>query len=196
MKRFQRTALGALLIIGTLCGMAAAVSADSLWPEQAGSIYAKKAKGYKAGDLLTVIVVEQAQATQRAATNSDENGSVSAGGSGKLDFIPQLGANWDSESSGAGTTTRGGSLSARLTVQIKEITPEGLLVVEGQQSIKVNKENQLLKIRGKIRPEDVSSSNTVLSSVIADASIEYQGTGTVGETQGTGVLTRFFHWLF
>jgi len=107
-----------------------------------------------------------------------------------------LKGDWESKYEGTGSTTRGGSLTAKLTVTISEITPEGLLLVEGKQTIKVNNENQVLTVKGKIRPEDVSQSNTVYSTYVADAVIEYQGKGTLGDTQRPGILTRIFNWIF
>jgi len=173
------------------------VKADSLWNEGVGSLYEETPRHFKVGDLITVIIVEQATASQNAESSNGKKDSVSAdAGTGALKFLPELGAGWDSEYEGTGSTVRKGSLSAKLTVTVAGMTPEGALLIEGSQVIKVNKEDQVLKVRGKIRPEDVSADNTVYSTFVADAEIEYQGKGTVGETQSSGILSRFFHWLF
>ncbi|HOP74286.1 MAG TPA: flagellar basal body L-ring protein FlgH [Bacillota bacterium] len=183
--------LSLLLISGAAFG-------DSLWTENSNSLYKSQPRSFKVGDLITIIIVEQATASQKASSSNGKDGSLSAGpGTGVLkDVIPELKGDWESKYEGTGSTTRGGSLTAKLTVTISEITPEGLLLVEGKQTIKVNNENQVLTVKGKIRPEDVSQSNTVYSTYVADAVIEYQGKGTLGDTQRPGILTRIFNWIF
>jgi flagellar L-ring protein precursor FlgH len=186
-----------LLVIMVTLSITEAVRADSLWSDNNSSLYTKKASQFRAGDLLTVIVVEQASASQKAESSNGEKGDLSASGNGTLgSLLPSFGSEWDSNYKGKGNTTRGGSLSATLTVEIKEVMPNGILVLEGKQVIRVNTEDQILTIKGKTRSEDVSSANIVMSTSISDAVIEYQGKGTVGETQKPGILSKFFHWLF
>ena len=171
--------------------------AGSLWSEQSDSLYINKMRPFHEGDLLTISIVEQASATQSADSSNSKSGDVNGNaGKGLLQFLPQLGAGWDSKSEGAGSTTRGGSLKARITVTVKEVMPNGNLKLEGMQQIKVNKENQTIKITGMARSEDVTSDNVISSTCIADAKIEFEGNGTVGEAQNTGLLTKIFHWLF
>ncbi|TCL75271.1 flagellar L-ring protein precursor FlgH [Hydrogenispora ethanolica] len=189
--------LGVVLAVIGLMAMPMAAAADSLWSDRNVSPFSGKRIAYKAGDLLTVVIVESASATQKAESNNGESGSVSASGSGSMGkLLPALGTDWKSSSDGKGTTTRGGTITAKITVTVLEVNPEGLLTIEGRQMIKVNKEEQILKITGTVRPEDIASDNTIYSTYIANAAIEYQGSGTVGDTQGTGILTRIFHWIF
>ena len=196
-NHFKKMLFRLLLVSIGLCLFQAAAAADSLWSDRNLSPFSGKKTAYKAGDLLTVVIVEQTSATQKADSSNSEKGAVSAGGSGKLGkILPQLGADWGSSSDGQGTTTRGGTFSAKITVMVTSVSPDGLLTIEGKQMIKVNKEEQVLRITGVIRPEDISSDNLIYSTYIADAAIEYQGNGTVGDTQGTGILTKIFHWIF
>jgi flagellar L-ring protein FlgH len=184
------------LVMIALLSFCSLVLADSLWNNQSGSLYGNKPRSFQVGDLITIIIVEQAKATSEAKSSNGEKGSVSAGpGTGILGVIPQMGVNWDNNFDGKGTTTRGGSLNAKLTVQVKEVNPNGILVLEGRQVIKVNEENQVLTITGMARTEDVSIDNIVLSSNVANAVIEYKGKGIVGDGQKPGVLSQFFHWL-
>lgn len=205
MKRMQQLAATFLFFTALLLMAVSATLADSLWSEQSNSLYGNqgsslygpKSRIFQVGDLLTINIVEQAQASQQAASSNDKKGSVLSGpGSGLLNALPQMGASWDSSYNGDGATTRGGSLSATITVQVKEVNPNGTLMVEGRQVIKVNGEEQVLKISGLARTEDISPQNVILSSYIASAVIEYQGKGTIGETQNSGFITKFFHWLF
>lgn len=193
----KNTFMWRIIIIVFCLMMAAPAWADSLWSDQSQSLYTNKPRTFKTGDLITILIVEQASASQEASSSNDKKGSIGAGpGKGPLNFIPEIGVDWNSKSAGDGSTTRGGTLKAKITVEVKEVKPNGVLAVEGLQEIKVNKENQTIKISGRARPEDVSSDNLILSTCIANAKIEFQGNGTVGETQNVGLLTKIFHWLF
>ncbi len=154
-------------------------------------------KAYKEGDLVTIVVVEQAQATQTASTQSGKEGSVGIGpGLGLLDFIPLLRASGGDDLSSRGTTSRGSSLQTKITAQIVERLPNGNFVIEGKHSFTLNGENQQIYIRGVVRPDDIDGNNQVLSTQIADAEISYEGFGVVGDKQKPGILTRLFQWLF
>ena len=198
MNKMKQLLIGLAIIILNLLLINTAVMADSLWSDRGGSLYSGKPKAYKVGDLLTIVVVEQASASQQAESNNGENGLVKFGASsGSWEkLLPEFGTQWKSASKGTGTTTRGGTLSAKITVFVKEVSENGLLTVEGQQLIKVNKEEQVIKVSGVVRPDDISSDNLVYSTYVANAVIEYNGKGTVGDTQGTGILTKIFHWVF
>ncbi len=186
-----------IMMFITLLSIPSLTRADSLWSDQSTSLYAVKPKSFQVGDLLTILIEEQAKATQQATSSNGKRGSVLAGpGSGLLNALPQMGASWDSSYNGTGSTSRGGSLNAKITVHVKEVNPNGILVVEGRQVIKINGEEQVLTVSGMARTEDVSSDNIILSSYIASANIEYQGKGTIGETQKPGIITKIFHWLF
>ncbi len=198
MNKMKRLLTGLTIVILNLLLINTAVWADSLWTDRGGSLYSGKPKAYKVGDLLTIVVVEQASASQKAESNNGENGSVNFGAStGTWEkLFPEFGTQWKSASKGTGTTTRGGTLTAKITVFVKEVSDSGLLTVEGQQVIKVNKEEQVLRVSGVVRQDDITSDNMVYSTYVANAVIEYNGKGTVGDTQGTGLLTKIFHWIF
>lgn len=175
-----------------------AAEASSLWTDQSSSLYAIKPHIFQVGDLLTIVIEEQSTASQQADTGVSKTGSITNGpGTGLLtNLLPLIGDKWDSDSTGKGSTDRQGVLKAEITVTVKEINPNGSLSFEGHQVIKVNKGEQVMTISGTVRPEDVGSDNTVHSCNIADSSIDFQGNGTTEETQDTGALTKFFHWLF
>src|SRR5690606_17736037 len=97
---------------------------------------------------------------------------------------------------GGGSTTRGGSLNARMTAMVVDVLPNGNLVIEGRQTIIVNEEEQLIVVSGIVRPQDIAPDNTVLSTFVADATITYHGTGPLGDRQEPGLLTRLLNWLF
>jgi flagellar L-ring protein precursor FlgH len=170
---------------------------DSLWSDQSSSLYTSKQRNFEIGDLVTILIVEQASASQQATTKDGKDVEISLGpNTGLFQSIPSAGVNWKTDYSGKGTTTRGGTLKATISVQVKDVLPGGILVLEGRQVIRVNKEEQVIVISGNVRSEDISNDNTVFSTRIANAVIEFEGKGTVGDSQKPGILWRIFHWIF
>jgi flagellar L-ring protein precursor FlgH len=96
---------------------------------------------------------------------------------------------------GGGRIQRSGKLVAQLSVSVLEVMPNGDLVVAGEQRIEVNSETQHIRLSGRVRPEDITDANAVLSSRIADAKITYVGDGILGEKQSPGILSRILSWL-
>ncbi|HEY8344139.1 MAG TPA: flagellar basal body L-ring protein FlgH [Bacillota bacterium] len=177
---------------------ASPVFAASLWSEESDAIYTKQARKFKVGDLLTLIIVEQASASYNSGTEGEEASDVRVGpGEGLLNnLLPYLRGQTSTSYSGEGSTNRGGELTARLTVAVIGIEPgTNNLLIEGKQRIEVNRDVQELYVRGKVRPEDISVDNTVLSSFVADAEIKLAGEGSYSDYSKPGILTRFFSWL-
>lgn len=177
--------------------------AESLWARAqekrqgwTGGLYGD-ARARQVGDLVTIIIVERAEATSSASTGTQREGSLDLGpGAGLLDFIPLLGLSGNTEFDGRGRTVRSGSVRAQVTARVVEVLPGGKLRVEGRQTIVINDEEQELVLTGVIRPEDISRENTVLSTYVADARITVRGSGALGREQKPGILTRLFDWLF
>ncbi|MBE3576595.1 MAG: flagellar basal body L-ring protein FlgH [Limnochordales bacterium] len=149
------------------------------------------------GDLLTLVIVEETSATQRAESSNSQDGGAQVGGLGLLlRYIPLFGLSGKDYNEGEGETARSGSLSARLTVQVVEVLPGGILRIEGRQTIVVNGEKQELKVSGLVRSRDVRPDNTVLSTYVANAEIVLAGEGMLNEKQEPGLLTKALNWLF
>lgn len=200
--RMQTTVITFVLILATAAGIVAfsaspEAAASSLW-NSSGSMYADN-KARAVGDLVTLIIVERAQATQSAQTQTGSDGKVQVGPISLADIvpvIPPISAGGSDSAAARGSTTRGGTINARMTAKVVEVLPNGNLVIEGRQTIIVNKEEQVIVVSGQVRPKDVAPDNTVLSTFVADATIRYEGTGPIGEKQNPGLLTRIFNWLF
>lgn len=172
------------------------VYADSLWSDATGSLFTDQ-RGVTVGDLITVIIVEETQARSTAQTTTGKSGEVGIGpGRGLLDFIPLMGVDGGDSMTASGTTTRGGSITAKLTAKVTEVFPNGNLAIEGRQKISVNGEEQEVLLTGVIRAADISADNTILSTYVADASITYKGQGALGAKQKPGILSRIFNWIF
>lgn len=160
-----------------------------------GSIFADH-EARAVGDVLTILVVESTQAAKSTLTKTATETSNEAGGLGRLDFIDVWSLDAQNRSLGEGSTARRGDLQARITARITEVEPSGLLRVEGTRSVRVNGEEEKIVLRGAVRPQDVQSDNTVLSTYLADATIEYTGEGTLASAERPGILTRLFNWVF
>ncbi len=192
-RRLFGAAAAALLAVFVLAGP---IGATSLWGH--GVSLFSDVRAQRVGDLVTLIIAEQTRAEQNAQTRTGQESSVNLGpGLGILaNIIPELRVGGGDSSRAVGTTTRGGSLVARMTTRVTEILPNGNMVIEGYQLIQINGEEQILRVKGIIRPEDIRPDNTILSTYVADAEFTFIGTGPLGETQKPGLLTRFFSWLF
>jgi flagellar L-ring protein precursor FlgH len=101
-----------------------------------------------------------------------------------------IGATSTNDFDGSGGTKRSGELSGTVTAWVTDVLPNGLLVIGGRQAVKINNEVEVLALRGVVDPRAIDSSNTIASSSIADARVEYTGTGVVAGKQAPGWLTR------
>nr|WP_282580112.1 flagellar basal body L-ring protein FlgH [Natroniella sulfidigena] len=169
--------------------------ATSLWDGNDALFRDNKAN--QVGDILTVIINEDATASQEASTDaSQDNQADVGGGTGILDFIRGFSFSQSDSSNASGSTTRSGSLSAEITVQIEEELENGNLKISGTRAVTVNDEKQDIKLTGIVRPEDISPQNTVQSNYIANAEIDYEGRGVIGDRQRQGIISRMIAWLF
>jgi flagellar L-ring protein precursor FlgH len=150
----------------------------------------------EAGDLVTILVQENSIGIGDAGTNTDKSATIGGtDGAGFLDFIKQWGVGADAKFEGKGSTTRNGRLMARLSGQVMQVQTNGNLVIEASKILKVNQDEQVITVTGVIRPEDVGANNTIYSSSIADARIEYSGKGAVTTGQRPGIVARILNWF-
>jgi len=174
--------------------LATAASATTVVPA-GGSLFADHS-ALDVGDIVTVLIVESSTASKATLTKTNSSTQNDATSLGRLDFLDMWGLDVSNESVGEGSTARRGDLQARITVQIRTVTENGLLQVEGTRSVLVNGEEEKITLRGTLRPEDIQPDNTVLSTFLADASIEYSGEGVLASAESPGIVTRIFNWLF
>lgn len=146
------------------------------------------------GDVLTIVVhqvAESSNVTQRARRRAtDTGGGVRVGGVDE-DASIRFGGGF----SGRGEVRRSERLLTSLTVTIDDILPNGDLLVLGRQQVRVNGERTDIAVRGRVRPADIASDNSVLSSRIAGAEIDYAGKGFVTRGSGPGLVDRLFGLL-
>ena len=96
---------------------------------------------------------------------------------------------------GGGRTSRAGKLVTQLSVTVTELLPNGDLRVSGEQSLVINQERQQIRVTGQVRPQDITDGNVVLSSRIADATIDYDGAGALTDSQRVPWWQRVRSWF-
>lgn len=186
------------LLLLLLVSLTAIVQAEgnSLWNDESGNMF-KDQPLYNKGDIIRVIIKEDASAIQSANTNTSQGNNVEAeSGIGLLDFIKGFGFSYSDSGSADGETKRSGTLEADITTQVTEILENDNLRIVGTKNIKINGEEQEIGLSGIIRPKDIELDNTVSSKKIADAKIEYEGQGPINDKQKPGLLERLFNFIF
>ncbi|MFO7765981.1 MAG: flagellar basal body L-ring protein FlgH [Pelovirga sp.] len=176
-------------------------TAGSLWTTSRGGIFADM-KGTTVGDIVTVVISETASASKEASTQTGRNSTMSAGIANLFGLETDIGdfvggspttlvdASAGSKFDGSGKTERKEALTATLTTQVIEILPNGNLRIEGNKTVTVNSEMQIVNLNGIVRPSDVSSGNLVDSQNVLNARISYVGKGVISDKQQQGWLVR------
>jgi flagellar L-ring protein precursor FlgH len=165
------------------------------------NLYTDK-KGKKAGDVVTVLVLEAAKAGSDTRTETEKKNEIGIGqekSKGKLfGWLPNFNVSGSANINynGKGVTARNGELKATVTARITEVLDNGNLLIEGSKLVAINSEEEILEISGTIRADDINPDNTVYSYKIAEAVIKYSGSGVNSDAEKPGVLTRFFNWIF
>lgn len=164
-------------------------SGFSLWSDSQAALF-KDARALNVGDILTVNIQINDKAsfdneTERNRKNSkDTNWNASAKIFGwKPETDSTIGFDSDSESKGKGTISRSEKLTLLVAAVVTGILENGNLVISGSQEVRVNHEIRILNVAGIVRPQDVSSDNTISYDKIAEARISYGGRGRLTEVQ-------------
>jgi flagellar L-ring protein FlgH len=172
----------------------ASYNPNSLWRNGSRAFF-KDQRATHVGDLLTVTVnitdkANIANETQRSRTNSEDSGITDFIGAKTLGVQAQkvlpgriLTADSSASSDGKGSVNRTEALQTNVAAVVTQVLPNGNLVVEGKQEIRVNYEIRELVVAGIVRPEDIQSDNTIDSSKIAQARIAYGGRGQITDVQ-------------
>jgi flagellar L-ring protein precursor FlgH len=179
--------------------------ADSLYPvEGSNSIYTEK-RARRIGDVITILIQENTNATEAAGSQYQKAGSVGIGagagigglgiGQNVLNQTNNIGVGASSSHQGQGTSSGSTTITSEMTAKITSVLPSGNYLIEGTHYMVVNEDKQTVEVTGEIRPDDISSENTISSLRIANAKIKLTGTGPASETANPGLLTRVLSWL-
>ena len=185
-------------------------AANSMWRPGARAFF-KDQRAAEVGDIVTVLVQISDQANMSNTTDTSRSASEGAGlpslfgletgiatALGLADTSNLLSAESTTANSGSGALKRAETLQIQMAAVVTQILPNGLLAIAGRQEVRVNSELRELTVSGIVRPEDITSGNTITSEKIAEARISYGGRGTLTDVQtpryGQQVLDILMPW--
>lgn len=173
----------------------------SLWTSASSSFY-QDLKAKRVGDVLTITVRENSDASKQASTNTGRSRDNSADASfagltaGNTNVLGPAktgySAKFDNNFKGSGVTTKTDKMTAYMTATVVDILPNGNLFIRGARWTKVNEELQQIVLEGVVRPTDINRHNEILSQKIGDAKIFFVGKGPVSTQQRPGWLGQLF----
>lgn len=146
------------------------------------------------GDIVTVVIYESASATNSVGARSNKDTTLSGRlGVGGVNESLSFGIGGGYR--GLGQTERSDKFVASMAAQIEQVLPNGDFVIVGTQHLLVNGERRDITVKGQVRPIDISSNNTIASSRLANAMINYDGEGFATRSAKPGLLNRIFSFL-
>ncbi len=191
-------------------------------PQANGSIYQagfdvrlfEDIKARRIGDILTIRLAEATDASKATSTIIDKDTATNIANPTILGASPEFNVpgfipldrtnNLSFESSlssvhafdGSGSASQENQLTGSLTVTVVEVLPNGNLIVRGEKRVTINNGPEYVQLSGIVRPIDILSDNSVMSTKVADATINYIGEGAIAESGFKGWLARFFSGPF
>lgn len=210
--RMIRVAVVVVLAIGFLAGTPA--FADSLFKQasaKAPSLIAKRDR-FQPGDIITVLIKETIDSSVTSNTNTKKESDVeSEAAASENPFLVTRGPrglniineeelpNWNisakNETKARGDTRRQSKLTASISCVVTHVLDNGLLGIEGNKVVSMNREDCRIRVSGLVRSRDVSPQNTIDSSLIANAVVELKGRGPLWNNQRRGFVTRLLDWF-
>jgi flagellar L-ring protein precursor FlgH len=200
---FKTSAVVALVAAVELGSPLNSLVADSLWKEDThmGSMFSDK-KAHRVGDIISVLIQENNSGTRNNNTATSKQSGVDASitsflygptASGLLTQkgqYPAMNFNSKNTFTGGGQINNSEVITAQTAVRVVDVLPNGNMVIEGRRQTAFAGERQDAILRGTIRYDDISSSNTVYSFNIADASIQYISHGVITDNQKKGWFNK------
>jgi len=164
----------------------------------------RDSRARQVGDIILVKIVENSSGAKKASTKTGRDSSLTADVTalfGLENWLDNKNANFTPSSkamqmglkndfNGDGETKRNSSVTATISARVVDVTMDNNLVIRGFREVRVNNETQHIILSGIVRPRDIAQDNSILSSYIADARIEYSGQGVISDKQQPGWLAR------
>jgi len=183
-------------------------SANSLWRNGARAFFHDQ-RASRVGDILTININinDSAQVSNETKANRQASSSLGIPNFFGLEttlgrLLPKafnptsaISTNSNNQSDGLGSVNRSEAVILTLAAVVTQVMPNGNLVIEGKQEVRINQELRELTVAGVVRPEDISSTNTILHTQIAEARVSYGGKGELSNVQkvpmGQAILNKF-----
>ena len=190
----------ASLLASTL--LASFARAGSIWPVNGSGehgIYADR-KASRMGDILTIVVNETVAATNSQSTQTARDSSISDAVSSFLypttlahkGNLPVVSLAGKAAYDGSGAISNQQSLASRAAVLVTDMLPNGNLVIEGMRVVTFSGETQYVVLHGIVRGDDIGSDNTVQSTNVAEAHVEFVAEGAITDSQKRGWLAKLY----
>lgn len=180
-------------------GQSSVASAESLWANSNGTstnLFADR-RARNVGDILTIVISESTTTSAKKSMSNSKNGSQTLNaGTGIFSFLAAATASGSDAFKATGSASDTNSVTGKVTVTVTEVQPNGNMVVEGTQSIWQNRDEHKITLKGTVRQDDITASNTVPSSLVADATLKFDGKGPLNAKQRQGILSQIFNILF
>lgn len=168
-------------------------------PNYVNNIYSDS-KAHRVGDIISVILSENTQAKKNAKTELKKANSGALQPLIGLGGTPatfngnsiQLGYDQENDFKGDSKSNQSNSLNGNISVHVLRVLPNGNLMIRGEKWLTLNNGDEYIRLTGVIRSKDIGSNNTIISSKVANARIQYSGTGTFADAQEQGWLAKFF----
>ncbi len=180
-----------------------APSPGSLWRDgRAPAMLYTDARALRENDLVVVRVEEVADAKRSADTDVTHRNDVNVTAAFLSSLSDAVGTgggikgSFDKRFQGAGSTGRTERLTATVPALVRKVLPNGNLFIEGHRVVLVNSEEQHFYISGVVRPIDIDQENSVKSSMIAEAEVEFTGRGILSDNQRQGWLSHYLGWIW
>jgi flagellar L-ring protein precursor FlgH len=198
--RFSHQFFSAIAILT----LALPARAGSLWADGTGdrSMYADR-KAARSGDILTILVSESIAAQSSQSKKSNRDSSITDAVQSFLypatglhkGALPSISLSGKAAYDGGGDVSNNQSLVSRAAVLVTDVLPNGNLVIEGVRVVTFSGETQYVVLHGLVRADDVASDNTVQSSNIAEARVEFVSEGSLTDAQKRGWLAKVYEKL-
>jgi flagellar L-ring protein precursor FlgH len=191
-----------IVMVLSVAALPLQLRADSLFNSESGSSLYDYVRAKEVGDIVTVYIVEAAEATQQSSMRLEKDANVSAGlGTGHFSGsasmpVQQWGIGSNKYHQGTGSSRRSGEFVATVTAKVVQRLPNGHLLIKGIRNIQIDDELQTIEVTGEVRPEDIRQDNSIVSGDIAGAQIKYKGHGAMTENTKPGIVTRLLGWLW
>jgi flagellar L-ring protein precursor FlgH len=189
-----RTRLALFITVMMLAAAPFCAHSENLFSDPQWASLASDRRAARVGDILTVVVYQTAEARNAAQNDGAKDrsfqGSITGG---TIEETADL--SLDGQYSGRGETRRSESFVTQISVRVESVLENGDYGVAGEQVMNVNGEETTIRVRGRVRPADISRGNQVLSTRIADAQIDYDGRGFVSRNARPGLVHRLFSLL-
>ena len=167
----------------------------AIYSTSSPGLFSSDKRAHQVGDILTVQLNETFSSTKSVTSQSAKEDLIGAevGPTGILKNFAGLGGSVSKSNSfkGSGSASQSNSLTGFISATVVKVYPNGNLEIKGQKRLRLTDGSEYIRLAGIVRPQDISSSNTVSSNLIAEAQIEYVGSGTLSNESSPGWGSKF-----